>query len=120
MLQTKNVNFALFLLSIVGSAWAVEVDICRPNPQNATGLINCINFANSTTDDTIVDLGGAIYTLDAINNSAHGNNGLPEIVPVSTGGRLMVINGTIKRDVNSGLNFRFFYVQPNANLILFK
>ncbi|HVU11925.1 MAG TPA: choice-of-anchor Q domain-containing protein [Phototrophicaceae bacterium] len=85
-------------------------------------LITAINSANSiSTDDTITLTAGCTYTLNAVDNTTIGNNGLPAIVDASADGTL-TINGngaTITRSTAGGTpQFRFFYVNIGANLTL--
>lgn len=111
---------ALFTFSLCSNA-KIYRPFPRGNPDNISGLVFCINQANSTPDDDIIDLGGAIYTLDGTNlffDADGGVNGLPIITTGS--GKLSIITGTIERSpLVATPFFRFFYIEAGALVYLY-
>jgi hypothetical protein len=96
----------------------------RTTPANFTAgnvpdLIAAINAANLTAEsDTITLVAGKTFTLNAINNTTNGANGLPVVV---TGEDLTIIgNGDmIERSTAKGTaEFRLFDVAAGASLTL--
>ncbi|MCB0033291.1 MAG: hypothetical protein KDE51_04705 [Anaerolineales bacterium] len=83
---------------------------------NLTSLREAICAANNTAGaDTITLATGMVYTLDEIDNTADGANGLPSI----TSDLILQGNGsTIARNVSSGNAFRILHVRGDASLVL--
>lgn len=113
------------LITLFLFAMSLNAQIYRPFPRgntdNISGLVFCINQAISTPDDDIIDLGGAIYTLDGTNlffDNDGGSNGLPIITAGS--GKLSIITGTIARSpLLSTPFFRFFFIEADAPVYLY-
>jgi WD40 repeat protein len=87
----------------------------NPNPITDTAaLISEITAGNSFGAPYSICLENSSYTLNQVNNSSTGDNGLPVI----TGDIRIVGNGaTITRDV-AAADFRFFTVDPSGSLTL--
>ncbi|NEO86795.1 MAG: CHAT domain-containing protein [Spirulina sp. SIO3F2] len=86
---------------------------------NIADLITSINGANSNGEnDTINLIPNTTFTINAINDTTDGANGLPSITADSSSS--LTINGfgsTIERDT-SGPNFRLFHISKGGNLTL--
>src|SRR5262245_31257866 len=85
------------------------------SPMTVAQLAFDIGLANSNGASDIIDLGGATFTLTAIDNVTDGNNGWHS--SLSDGGNPLTLqNGAIERSGAS--NFRLLHVSSGATLRL--
>jgi hypothetical protein len=110
------------VLLVVG--FAPELHGATFNIANAdvAGLINAINTANGNHERDIINLAAAgTYTLTGVNNTTHGNNGLPVITNDISGFDLIIHgNGaSLKRNTASRTPaFRILQVASGAGVFI--
>lgn len=119
----RSLLLALSFL-LLGKSLVSAPITCTPTHVGSVGdvssLVACIIAANAATDDTIIDLGGANYTLLGTTlYPADGANGLPNIINKTN--TITIENGSIERSLLSGTpNFRILHVASAAHLELLK
>jgi hypothetical protein len=101
----------------------LEAATCEPAHAGSMGstasLIACIEAANMAAEDTVIDLGGAGYTLNGIPMvfTVDGDNALPSINNASH--TITMINGSIERNISDPTpNFRILHIAAGATLHL--
>jgi|SRR5579871_6693555 len=116
-----TVNTALWIMFSFWLLLSHQLGAKHFFPGTPDGLILDIMLANSNFEDDVIDLGGNTFAFENSNNNTDNNglNGLPAIMP-DGGHELKIKNGTITRSPTSITEFRFFYVQAGAFLVLDK
>ncbi|MEA1921936.1 MAG: hypothetical protein U9N63_04705 [Pseudomonadota bacterium] len=106
----------LGVLFIIG-IFVLQVQAAVFNPDcSSAGLVAAITSANGNGETNVINLpADCTITLDAINNTADGNNGLPDIATdITVNGN----GGTIERNSASGSSFRIFHIASIGKLTL--
>ncbi len=106
----------VFVLGVLEPVRAAEF-FCASG--NVTCLIAAINNANGRPGDHVISLEPGIYTLQAVDNTTDGANGLPSIM------RSIHIQASaddpptvIERDPAATTSFRIFHISTGGNLTL--
>jgi hypothetical protein len=110
---------SLITTSLIFFMWTNLANAAMYYVTNVSGLVSAIDAANQNAEpDTISLAPGGTFTLAQVNNSTHGDTGLPLIS--ATQALTIVGNGSIiERSAAAGTpNFRLFDVAPNASLAL--
>ncbi len=90
-------------------------------PTDASSLIQAVKDANTSPENDIIDLQGRLIEFDSDCNEEAGSctavSALPDIE--AAGGKLSIINGTLRRQFGATDNFRLIEVLVGADLTLF-